>query len=110
MTDSERTEYDDSVDEAIEVLIDDSTEAFVLVGMQDDSDVHLIQASENVEQELLAVFMLVENMRKMAAQTGREMLPHEVLIAAGHVAMERGYLSQEANWTNYRECERLRPR
>jgi hypothetical protein len=103
MTDSERTEWDDSVDEAIEVLIDDSTEAFALVGMQEDSDIHLVQASESMEQELLPIFMLVENVRQMAAQAGEQMLPHEVLIAAGHVAMERGYLDKEANWTNYRE-------
>lgn len=88
---TERTEWDESVDEAIEQLIDEKTEAFTLVTVE-ERDTHLLKATETPEQELLPIYLLVEEIRMMAAEAGEPLSPQEILFGAMDVAKERGYL------------------
>jgi hypothetical protein len=91
---SERTEWDDTVDKAIERLIDDETEGFVLTAIEDD-DLHLVKATDDIDGDLLSIYVMVEEIRMMAAEAGEEMSPMDVVMAAGAVAERRGYLDGE---------------
>lgn len=88
---SERTQWDDTVDEAIELLISEETTSFALAALEGD-DVHLVKATEDIDDALLAIFVMVEEVRQLSKQAGRELSPDEILTAAGYVAQERGYL------------------
>ncbi len=91
---SERTEWDDTVDKAIERLIDDETEGFVLTAIEDD-DLHLVKATDDLDGDLLSIYVMVEEIRMMAAEAGEEMSPMDVVMAAGAAAERRGYLDGE---------------
>ncbi|PGF13798.1 hypothetical protein CP556_25045 [Natrinema sp. CBA1119] len=91
---SERTNWDESVDEAIKQLIDDDTEAFTLVTVE-DQDSHLVKATETPVQELLPIYLLVEKIRMMAVEAGEPLSPQEILFGAMSVAEERGYLEDD---------------
>lgn len=91
---SERTERDDVIDEAIELLISEDTEGFMLTAVEAD-DVHLVGATDDVEQSLLAVYVLVEELRQMGEEEGVSIAPSDVIVAAGQVADERGLLGGE---------------
>lgn len=88
---SERTDWDETVDEAIEVLIADSTDAFVLMGRQGD-ETHLIEAVQEPTDRLLAIWMLVSREISMLQESGEEIGPQDVLANAYLEAGRRGYL------------------
>jgi len=83
------------VDEAIEQLIAEETEGYSLVTYEED-DVHLIQAVDGVDEELLGIFLLVMRVMKMGEMGGVEMRPPEVLAAAYEAAERRGLTSENA--------------
>ena len=87
---TERSDWDEAVDEAIEVLIDESTDGFALVATQGE-EAHFVEAAD-LEEELLAVWMLVRQVMEVARAEGQELKPAEVVAGAFHVAEERGYL------------------
>jgi hypothetical protein len=99
MTDSERTDWDEAVDEAIEVLISEDTSSFVLAGVEGD-DVHSVSAVSSMDERLLAVFIVVEEVRMLFEDRGVDMDPFEVVMAAGYMAERAGCLDGEV--TRYR--------
>jgi hypothetical protein len=94
MTDSERTDWDDAVDEAIEILISEDTSGFVLAAVEGE-DTHSVSAVSSMDERLLAVFIVVEEVRMLFAEQGMEMDPFEVVMAAGYMAEQSGYLDGE---------------
>ena len=94
---SERTEYDEMADEAIDVLIDESTEGFVLVGVGEDGGLRTVDGTANADHQLLAVYLAIENVRKTTARGGYSIGPNEVLLAAKQVAERYGCLDGEAD-------------
>jgi hypothetical protein len=97
MTMTERTNWDDTVDEAIEVLIDEDTEFFALAAVQ-GQDLHAVSGAEGpdgLEEQLLATFVLIEDTRRRLASEGIEAGPVDTVLAAMRVAGERGYLEGE---------------
>lgn len=97
MTMTERTNWDDTVDEAIEVLIEENTEFFALAAVQ-GRDLHAVSGAagpEGLEDQLLATFIVIEETRRRLASEGIEAGPVDVVLAAMRVAGERGYLEGE---------------
>lgn len=89
---SERTDWDDAVDEAIEQLIEDDIQAFSLV-TADERDVHVtrsVQSEEAMDHILLSIYALVEEVRVMSEEAGKPMPPDAILGAAWYAADERG--------------------
>lgn len=95
---TERTEEDDTIDEAIELLIDEDTDGFSLVAHQGE-DVHLVEGA-TAEEQMLAVWVLVEQIRRQASSAGSPLRPVDVLVAAVQKAQERGYLHEDASITD----------
>jgi hypothetical protein len=91
---SERTDWDETVDRAIELLIAEDTESFHLLVSQTE-DIHLVSGTDDVEESLLAVYLLVEDLRVSARKSGKPMTPDAILGAAATVASERGYLDPD---------------
>jgi hypothetical protein len=92
---SERTEWDEAVDEAIEQLIAEDTESFTLMTYE-ENDVHLIQLADGIEEELVGIFLLVTRVMQMGDMGGVEMHPPDVLAAAYEAAERRGLTSENA--------------
>lgn len=92
---SERTEEDERIDEAIELLIDDDTDGFSLVAHQGE-DVHLVEGAKP-DQQMLAVWILVQQIRRQASSAGTPLRPVDVLAGAVQIAQERGYLDENAS-------------
>lgn len=93
----ERTERDETVDRAIELLISEDTEAFVTVGVEAE-DVHIAGSSSEVDHDLLAVFMVVEHARRRFEELGKSFTPGDIVGAAGAAAEQRGLLDSEARF------------
>ena len=91
---TERTKKDDAIDRAIEQLIAEDLEGFALVTVE-GQDVHSVQAASQDEQ-FLAVYMLVEQICRDAADEGTPLKPEDVLLGAFQVADERGLLDERA--------------
>lgn len=94
---SERDEWDEMVDEAIEQLIAEETEGFTLVTYEEE-DVHLLQAVDGLDEELVAIFMLVTRVMSMSEQAGAKMSPPEVLAGAYEMAERRGLTAEGARF------------
>jgi hypothetical protein len=92
----DRTEWDDMVDEAIEVLIAEDTESFVLVGTQGE-DVHVVQGADGGD-ELVAIWALVTQVMSRAQETGQDLRAPDVLALAAGEAAERGLLEPGAGF------------
>lgn len=92
----ERTEEDDVIDRAIERLIADETEAFVLATVE-ERDVHNVQLA-SLEESLLAIYVQVEQLRREAAADGIELSPQDVLVGAMQTAEERGLLDDRTTY------------
>jgi len=82
---SERTQWDESVDQAIELLISEDTEAFVLTALKSDNEgMHLVQAhQEESDMVLLTIFTLIEEIRKKSVEAGTPLSPEEIMYSAG---------------------------
>lgn len=96
----DRTEWDEAVDRAIERLIDEDTEAFALVTTEAE-DIHLVKAADP-DEELLAVWMLVEALVREADEAGMDLRPGEVLAAGAEIAASRGLLEDAATFQEFR--------
>lgn len=98
---TERTQWDDTVDEAIELLIDEETDSFTLATTTENDELHLVKATEDVDEMLLAIFAMVEEIRQLSVEAGRELSPDEILTAAAQVAEEYGYLDPNAQFRGH---------
>lgn len=91
---SERTQRDETVDKAIELLIADETDGFTMTAVQGD-EVHVVKETD-MDESLLSVFAIVEEIRRMTAAAGEypgSMTPQDVFIEAGQIAAERGLIA-----------------
>lgn len=85
------------MDQAIELLISEDTEAFVLTALKSDNEgMHLVQAhQEESDMVLLTIFTLIEEIRKKSVEAGTPLSPEEIMYSAGAIAEEHGYLDGE---------------
>jgi hypothetical protein len=93
---TDRTEWDDVVDEAIGQLIDEDTEAFSVATIEDE-DVHLVQAAD-LDEQLLSVWILVQQIVRQSEAAGTPLQPMDVLVGAADVAKSRGLLEDGASY------------
>lgn len=88
---AERTNYDDTIDKAIELLIADDTEGFVLTTIEED-DLHLVKATNNLDEDLLSIYIQIEELRMMASEAGGKLSALDILAAVADAARETGML------------------
>jgi hypothetical protein len=89
----ERTQRDERIDEAIEVLIAEDTEGFVTVGVGSEG-VHLVQSAEK-EEQLLAVWALATQVMEEAREGDIPLTPPDVLALAAEAAADRGLIPDD---------------
>lgn len=96
----ERTQWDDDVDRAIDLLISEDTEAFAMTAVKSeesgDGGTYLLNADkEGSDAILLAIFTMVEEIRRRSVANETPLSPEQILYAAAGVAEERGYLGSD---------------
>lgn len=97
---TERTERDDLIDQAIELLIDDKTEGFLLVTLEQE-DVHLAQETYSIDDSLLAIHLIAEDLNLRLEECGNDpMSPLDIMAAAYSEAIHRGLT--QSNYTDFK--------
>lgn len=92
---SERSNPDDVADRAIEELREDG-EHFAFLRI--DGDKTRVLSCMTPDEEMLAVWILVEHARDRALQDGVRLSPADVALIAGETAAEAGFGGSEQMW------------
>ena len=89
---TERTERDEMVDQAIEVLIDEDVEGFAVVGIGQEG-VHTVTMTDR-QGELLAVWALANRVMEESRAQDIPLTPPDVLALAAEAAADQGLIPE----------------
>jgi hypothetical protein len=90
---TERTERDEMVDQAIELLIDENVGGFAVVGIGEEG-VHTVTMTDR-QDELLAVWALADQVLENARAQDIPLTPPDVIRLAAEAAADQGLIPEE---------------
>lgn len=100
---TERTERDEHIDKAIQQIIADDTEGWILVATKENDDVRQVGDTEETRDRLIAVYMLIHTLIEDLREIGIDTTPKTVVEAAKVEAQDRGLLPSESRLEEIRE-------